>query len=133
MQLRRSDQIVYRDFDLNMRAHPVTGKLIIRKNDDSIKQALKNLILTNLYERPFRPSFGSNLVYTLFENYSAETESLLKSYIETAIKNYEPRIDLLQIDLIGDPDSHKLDISILFRTKILTEPTELIISIDRIR
>jgi phage baseplate assembly protein W len=133
MQQRPTNSVVYKDFDLNMRCHPITGKLFIKKNDESLKQALKNLILTDLYERPFRSDFGSSIREALFENYTDSTESQLKDNIETAIANYEPRIDLLNITLSGDPDSHTLTASIVFRGKNSTEISEATISLDRIR
>ena len=133
MQGRQTNSIVYKDFDLNMRCHPITGKLFIKKNDESLKQALKNLILTDLYERPFRSDFGSNIREALFEHYTASTESELKDNIETAIENYEPRIDVLNIILSGDPDSHSLTASIVFRGKNSTVVSEATISLDRIR
>ncbi len=71
--------IFYKDFDLSFRKHPVTKKLIIKKNDEAVKQALKNLILTNLFERPFRPLFGSDITKTLFENMDNKIEKLEKS------------------------------------------------------
>ena len=133
MQGRQTNTIVYKDFDLAMRAHPVTGKLFLKKNDDSLIQAIKNLILTNQYERPFRSDFGSSIREALFENYTDSTESQLKDNIETAIANYEPRIDLLDIILSGDPDSHTLTASIVFRGKNSTVVSEATISLDRIR
>ena len=133
MQQRPTNSVVYKDFDLNMRCNPITGKLFIKKNDESLKQALKNLILTDLYERPFRSDFGSSIREALFENYTDSTESQLKDNIETAIVNYEPRIDLLNITLSGDPDSHTLTASIVFRGKNSTEISEATISLDRIR
>ena len=79
-------------------------KLIIKKNDEAIKQALKNLILTNLFERPFRPLFGSDITKTLFENYDPITESNLETFILTAIQNYEPRVIVSDINIFADPD-----------------------------
>ncbi len=133
MQGRPTDTIIYKDFDLAMRCHPVTGKLFVKKNDDSLKQALKNLILTNLYERPFRSDFGSGVRAALFEHYTASTESTLKNNIKTAIQNYEPRINLLSIKIYGDPDNHTLTATIVFRGKNSSTVSEETISLDRIR
>ena len=133
MQGRPSNTILYKDFDLSMRCNPVTGKLFVKKNDESLKQALKNLILTNFYERPFRSDFGSGVRAALFEHYTSSTESTLKYNITTAIENYEPRIDLLYVKLSGDPDSHTLTASIVFRAKNSTTVSEATISLDRIR
>ena len=70
---------VYKDFDLNMKMHPVTGKLIVRKNSDAVKQAIKTLILTDRGERPFRPVFGSDIRYRLFDLMDPAIESMVKS------------------------------------------------------
>jgi phage baseplate assembly protein W len=133
MQGRQTQSVVYKDFDLNMRSNPATGKLFIKKNDESIKQALKNLLLTDMYERPFRSDFGSGIRNTLFELYTVSTESDLRYAIETAIENYEPRIDLLDIRLLGDPDENALTITIVFRTKNSSDTAEMSISLNRIR
>jgi phage baseplate assembly protein W len=124
MQGRQTNSIVYKDFDLNMRCHPITGKLFIKKNDESLKQALKNLILTDLYERPFRSDFGSSIRDQLFENYSSAMETSIKYNIETAIKNYEPRVELLDVQIVGDPDMNRLSVSIIFRGKNSTNISE---------
>ena len=50
-------KITNRDFDLQFRRHPTTGKLIIKKEDEAVKQAVKNLVMTNHFERPFHPEF----------------------------------------------------------------------------
>ena len=57
-------QITYRDFDIQFRRHPSTGKLLIKKDDEAVKQALKTLILTNFYEKPFFPRFGGGIGMT---------------------------------------------------------------------
>lgn len=133
MQGRQTNTIVYKDFDLAMRAHPITGKLFVKKNDDSLIQAIKNLILTNHYERPFRSDFGSSIRDELFENYSSETESSIRYNISTAIENYEPRVELIDIRFVGDPDRNSLGVSIIFRGKNSTNISEANISLDRIR
>lgn len=126
-------QIMYKDFDLRFVAHPVTGKLQTLKNSQSVKQAVKNLILTNFYERPYRPNFGSSVRAHLFENYTAMTEESLQYAIKVALENYEPRVELLDIRFRGDPDKNELAISIIFRPINSTENVELNLSLERIR
>lgn len=133
MQGRQTNTILYKDFDLAMRCQPVTGKLFVKKNDESLKQALKNLILTNFYERPFRSDFGSGVRAALFEHYTQSTESTLKDNIKTAIENYEPRIILLAVKIYGDPDNHTLSVNIVFRGRNSNVVSEETISLDRIR
>ena len=127
-------EVVYRDFDMRFIPHPVTGKLILRKNDESVKQALKNLILTDLGERRYRPLFGSTVRRSLFDNYTSFTQDNIRSAIKTAIKNYEPqRVELLDIIFTGDPDKNELNIAVVFRSNNATEATTLNLSVERVR
>jgi len=126
-------EIIYKDFDIRFTAHPVTGKLIIKKNSDSVKQALKNLILTSFYERPYAPLFGSDIRSMLFENYTAVTESNIRYAIETCIENFEPRVQLLDIRFGGDPDRNMLTISIIFRPLNSRASVTLGIDLERVR
>ena len=66
MPSQTTKSILYRDMDLNLRRHPVTGNLIIKKNNDAVKQGVRNVCLTNHYERPYRPEFGCSIRDRLF-------------------------------------------------------------------
>jgi phage baseplate assembly protein W len=88
-------KITYKDFDLSFRRHPSTGKLLVKKNDEAVKQAVKNLVLTNRYERPYHPEFGGDIRSKLFENFTSISKSELESRINIAIGNYEPRVQLV--------------------------------------
>lgn len=124
---------VFKDFDLNMKVHPVTGKLIIRKNSESIKQAIKNLVLTDKGERPFRPLFGSDIRSRLFDLYDPATESNITADVTLAIENYEERALLLGVGVAGDPDNNNLRVNITFRTISSEIPNTLTLSLEAIR
>ena len=125
--------VSYRDFDYRFLAHPSTGKLVMRKNSESIKQAVRLLIMTNLGERQYNPRYGSRVRSSLFENYTSFTEENLRQNIEECLSNFEPRIELLQIRFGGDPDRNELIVSIIFRPINTTETVELNISMERVR
>lgn len=126
-------EVIYKDFDIKFTAHPVTGKLIIKKQSDAVKQGLKNLILTNLGERPYKPSFGSSVRSYLFENYTAITESHIRSAIKTAVDNYGSRVILVDIIFGGDPDHNELEVSIIFREVNSTTIETINIQLERVR
>ena len=137
-QLPKLNRIVHKDFDLNMRINPATGKLIIKKNDDAVKQALKTLILTNQYERPFRPLFGGNVRRTLFENFIPGTSDILRTDIDLAIKNFEPRVAYLgvkddSIRIEASPDNNNLNVTILFKVNNTLNNNSLSLSLVRVR
>jgi hypothetical protein len=124
---------VFKDFDLNMKVHPVTGKLIIRKNSESVKQAIRNLVLTDKGERPFRPLFGSDIRSRLFDLYDPATESNITADVTLAIENYEERALLLGVGVAGDPDNNNLRVNITFRTISSEIPNTLTLSLEAIR
>lgn len=126
-------ELVYKDFDYRFMAHPITGKLVIRKNAEAIKQAFKCLILTSLGERPYRPTYGSATRSALFENFTPFTEEKIRATIETAAKNFEPRVELLNINFFGDPDAYELGVSIYFRPINGTQVVQLDLQLQRVR
>ena len=128
-------KITYRDFDLQFRRHPSTGKLLIKKEDEAVKQALKNLILTNHYERPFRPEFGGNVRARLFDLFTSFTQADFENLILNAIENYEPRaiVDNSSVNVIENPDGNSMTINIRFRNAITLNDLQLDINLNRVR
>lgn len=128
-------KVVNRDFDLQFRRHPSTGKLLMKKDDDCVKQAIKNLILTDQYERPFRPYFGGNVRKRLFDLYTSMTRTDYQTLIETAIKNYEPRAILAtdSVSVLEYPDSNGLVITIRFRNAITLNDLQLDVNLNKVR
>ena len=75
-------EVVYSDFFTDFSAHVNTGQLNKKTNEDAVKQSVRNLLLTDMYERPFQPTIGCNLRGLLFENFTPDTQLLAKKYIE---------------------------------------------------
>lgn len=123
----------YSDFVNSFTKHPITNELVTVKNDDSVRQAFKNLILTNIGERPFSPFFGSNVNATLFENFSAFTREDIIRYISMAAKQFERRIQLLNVSVTDDQAKNGLKINIVFSIINNTETTNLSIFLKRVR
>jgi phage baseplate assembly protein W len=123
----------YSDFVNNFTKHPITNELVIVKNDDSVRQAFKNLILTNIGERPFSPFFGSKVNETLFENFSAFTREDIIRYIQMSARMFERRIQLLNVSVTEDQNRNGLKINIVFSIINNTEPTSLSIFLKRVR
>ena len=128
-----TQQGLYRDLNLTFNKHPVTGAIGILKDREAVKRAVRNLIMTNIYERPYNPLFGGNVTAMLFENATQMTEHRIFEQIKTAIKNWEPRasLDNLIVDL--QPDSNSLFVKIVFSITNSLGPIELDITVDRVR
>ena len=127
------NEVQYRDFDITFRANPITGQLNILKNNAAVKRALRNLILTEKFERPFRPNFGSTVTQYLFENFDTLTISSIKDSIRRAIVDHEPRVELLDVRVNGRPEQNSLQVTIYFRVQNQAEPDELSLVLERIR
>ena len=128
-----SKTVVYKDLDLNLRAHPKTGSLLVRKNNDAVKQGVRNLVLTGFYERPYRPDFGCNIRQRLFELIGPATEMGVKNDIETAFENYITRAVLLDVEVFTNIDGNALNVSIVYRPINQNDPIETTLVLERAR
>ena len=128
-------KIVSKDFDLMFRRHPSTGKLLVKKGDEAIKQGLKNLVLTNRYERPFRPEFGGDVRKRLFDLFSTVSAADFGIQIETAVRNYEPRVmlDPYSISVRETSERNTLSINIRFRSAVTLSDSVIDINLNRVR
>lgn len=104
----------YKDFYSNLESHPVRKDLFVLEDADSVKTSIKNLLFTDYGERFFQPDLGAGIKRLLFENITAETEYVLKRKIEVTIRNYEPRVNLLEVYVNGVPDENGYAVTILF-------------------
>ena len=68
----------FKDLDLNFTIHPIRKDINTHKNEYAIINSVKNLVLTNHYERPFQPEIGSNIRRLLFENVDAITAAQIE-------------------------------------------------------
>ena len=118
---------VFKDFNLNFTRHPVTGDIAKLTNISAVKASVKNLVMTNFYERPFHPEIGSDVRRTLFEPVDETTAMNLTTYIEEVIVNYEPRADLASVRVDADIDRNGYNIVIEF---YLRNSEEGLISMD---
>ena len=128
-------KVTNKDFDLSFRAHPTTGKLLMKKDDESVKQGLKNLLLTNRYERPFRPEYGGDVRKRLFDNFDTVFPEDYKNQIETAINNFEPRavLDNNGVTIIQKQDQNELGINVRFRSAITLSDISFDLNLNKVR
>jgi len=126
-------KVVYSDFFTDFSRNSVTGQLNRKTNADAVKQSLRNLLLTDRYERPFQPEIGSGLQGLLFENYTPGVELRANKLIEEVFDNHEPRAELLSVDVGGSADHNSLSFKIKFRIINTTEPETLEILLERTR
>ena len=118
------------DIDIDMKNHPETGDVTLKYDINSIKRAVKNLIMTNHYERPFKPGLGLNLRSSLFELDMAGTKVLEDNIIDM-IAMYEPRASVKTV-FINSRGNH-LNVSVHLLIGNDPQPHELDLILERVR
>tara|TARA_B100000900_G_scaffold289260_1_gene248197 strand:- start:100 stop:525 length:426 start_codon:yes stop_codon:yes gene_type:complete len=104
----------FRDIDLDFSRNTVTNDVNVVENVVAIKRAVKNLVQTNYYERPFQPELGCGIRELLFENFTPMTRVFLQRKIEEVLINNEPRIQLQNVAVDDDQDRNRLVVDIYF-------------------
>ena len=111
--LKRSKS--FKDFSVNFARNPFTDDLSVVHNDNSIKQAVKNIILTSPGEKPFQPLVGSSVNRLLFEPLDAFTADTIAEEIRTTINQYEPRVKLTNVEVTPINEGNKLNVSLEYK------------------
>jgi phage baseplate assembly protein W len=124
---------VFKDIPLSFTAHPVTGNVKSLVNRDSVKQSVKNIVLTNFYERPYNPTFGGDVRSQLFENMDSLTEYNISKNIRQALDNFEPRAIVDEIKTQSIEDRNIINVTITFRVRNSSEPITVNVLLERTR
>ena len=106
-----------RDLNLSFVQNPNTGDIAVKTGSNAVKEQLKNLILTNKFERPFQPGVGSNIRDLLFESNDIITEQLIEDEIRTVIANYQPNANVLDVIVESEREGQGYRIKIIFSVK----------------
>ena len=125
--------VLYSDVYSNLDIELVKNDLLKLENEESVKNSIKNILLTDKGERFFNPTFGSDIRRMLFENFTPATEQILKDLIKTAIKNFEPRAEVLDVKVFGNPDENSVALTIIFSVINKSEPVTLELTLNRVR
>jgi phage baseplate assembly protein W len=123
----------FKDLDLNFNIHPIRKDISKSIGPMAVVNSIKNLILTNHYERPFQPDIGSNVRRLLFENLDNITASTIKDEIERTIVNYEPRATVKTINVTADYDNNGFKVYLEFFIVNQTTPIIINFLLERIR
>ena len=123
----------FRDLDLSFNIHPVRKDVNVHKSERAVINSIKNLVLTNHYERPFQPELGSNIRRLLFENVDAVMAAQIEREIEETIENFEPRAQISNVTAIAAPDENKYNIVMEFFVINNPNPITINFFLERIR
>jgi phage baseplate assembly protein W len=108
-----------------------SGALAMVADDQAVRQALLLLLSTTPGERVMRPGYGSRLHRLVFAPNDATTAGLAIHYVKEAIRRFEPRVEVVDVDAGADPDAAwRLLIRLDYRVKASLAPGTLTLSVD---
>ena len=123
---------LYSDLDLTFTKKP-SGDVYKKTDSAAVKQAVRNLLLTNYAEKPFLPRFGGDLNAMLFRLSTEIDDDYLEDDIINAIETYEPRAKVININSIISADSHEVRVTVTFRVLSTQEESFVEINLTRLR
>ena len=121
------------DLDLSLKIHPIRKDIIPLKDDAAIKNAVKNLLISNFYERPFQDDLGANLRGLLYEPADVITEIELRDNIREVLTKYEPRITVTNIVIRDNSQANEYGIIVNFNIKEYDSADSVEIVLRRLR
>lgn len=123
---------VYKDIDLTFAVRP-SGEIFKKTDAAAVKQAVKNLMLTNYFEKPFQPKFGANLRALLFDLADEEAEEDIEDRCINAINVFEPRARALNVTAIAKPDRNSIQVVVEFQVINTDEIVKFTSTLARLR
>ena len=123
----------FRDLDLNFAIHPIRKDINTHKNEFAVINSIKNLILTNHYEKPFQPEIASTTRKLLFENIDSIIAAQIERAVVETIVNFEPRVSVSTITASPDPDNNRYNLKLEFFVINNTNPITINFFLERIR
>jgi len=131
--IRLAEANLYSDLNLAMPIHPNRKDIIPLTDLAAIKQAVKNLVLTNTGEKLFRADIGGNITELLFENYSNYQAIDIIFAIKDVLTNYEPRIKNIKVQVTPTTDKNAIAVTIGYTINNIEEKFDLQFALNRIR
>lgn len=123
----------FSDLDLDFLPHPTTKDVVKKVGPDAVKRSIRNLILTNFYDRPFQSYIGSNAQKILFDNANPLSANFLRDAIKEVIQNYEPRVRVVDVRVKFDIDNNGYNATIEFVVLNSSAPVVFNLFLERIR
>lgn len=141
MAVTRTDRITetsrqrekYSDFLTDLVPHPNTKDLIKVKDVEAVKRSVRNLLLTDRYERLMSPNIGSNIKKLLFEPFSEPVTNLIKQYVIETIGNFEPRARVIKVEVTPNDMNLSYKVDIFFYVINIPDPVSLTVTLYRVR
>jgi phage baseplate assembly protein W len=123
----------YVDLDFSFEAHPHTGDLMLKKEIPSVAQSVRSLVQTSKWERLFKPDINSRLRQSLFDLMTPATMVQLRSNIKDVLVHHEPRVSVIDVIVIENPDKNSISVNVIYLVDALNETVETEVLLERLR
>jgi phage baseplate assembly protein W len=123
----------YTDIDLSFKVNPFTKDIYLKTDEDAVKTALKHLIQTRNFERPFHPEIGTQIHSLMFENFSSAVKIAMERTIKETVEKFEPRVRLIDVIVRETADANDLSVTIEFALKNTDRPITITTLLSRVR
>lgn len=130
---KRKKISLYSDLHKDLTQNPLNNDLALKRDEESVKESLKNLILTDKGERLMQPNVGGNVRSLLFDNITPATIKLAEEQIRSTIDDYEPRAEIIDVEVKSAADENRIEITIRFFLTNIEQPISVNIFLERIR
>lgn len=125
---------LYSDLNLQFTPHPITGDVTRKTDSDAIRRSVRNIVMTNYYERPFKPGFGGNLIGLLFNLDTDRGLEKVSEKLTKTIETFEPRVKNVTIRVNNEGmNTNTLELSIFYNIINGSRNQELSLTVSRAR
>ena len=104
----------FKDISMTFQGNPLNNDLIVLKNENAIARSVRNIVFTLPGEKFFDENFGSRISASLFENIDDITANVISDEITQSIERYEPRVDLINVEVFPNFDNNAFDVLIIY-------------------
>lgn len=126
-------EYIFTDIDLDFGYHPFNRDVAKKHNEAAISRSIRNLVLTNRYERAFRPELGGSVRELLFEPADPVTANTLETKIRNLIISQEPRVKDVSVEIELSADDSTFECDVYFTPINTRTPTKITLYLKRVR
>ena len=102
----------FKDISMSFETNPLNDDLVSLSDSSAIARSIRNIVFTSPGEKFFNPDFGSRISESLFENVDEVSALAIEDEIKSSIINFEPRVNLLNTNVVPNPDDNEMNVTI---------------------
>ena len=116
----------FKDISMSFETNPLNDDLVSLSDTSAIARSIRNIVFTSPGEKFFNPDFGSRISESLFENVDDVSALAIEDEIKSSIINFEPRVNLLNTNVVPNPDDNEMNVTIEYEITGIDIPPQQI-------